>query len=300
MLTSERIKYRAYREGALHLAKRQRGMTKKKAEKWIKEGRGQGFGIDYKPWLSVQDVPSMGRAHRETGIKIPRDYTFLSDIENRYFNILDYCSNVLDIREQYPLLPIDETMYIANEIGVMHPKDPTTGENIVMTTDFLITINENGNNKILARTVKYSSDLSSFRNIEKFEIERRYWEKQGVDWGIVTENEVSRIFADNIKAVRKYYDLRICGLFDDIPAYQIEKYLAQLAGELCGDSISVRDVCIAFDEKHGLDLGSSLALFKHLVITRKIDIDIINRQIELTKPIAIGLLGYGASVVRAI
>jgi hypothetical protein len=27
-----------------------------KIQKWIKEGRGQGFGNNYKPWLTVRDV----------------------------------------------------------------------------------------------------------------------------------------------------------------------------------------------------------------------------------------------------
>jgi len=29
-----------------------------------KEGRGQGHGKDYIPWLTVQEVPSSGRSHR--------------------------------------------------------------------------------------------------------------------------------------------------------------------------------------------------------------------------------------------
>lgn len=33
-----------------------------------KEGRGTGRGGDYKPWLTVQDVPSSGRVHRVRGL----------------------------------------------------------------------------------------------------------------------------------------------------------------------------------------------------------------------------------------
>lgn len=25
-------------------------------EQWIKQGRGTGIGVDYKPWLKIQDV----------------------------------------------------------------------------------------------------------------------------------------------------------------------------------------------------------------------------------------------------
>lgn len=283
------------------MAKRQRGMTRKKIDKWLKEGRGQGFGVDYKPWLSVQDVPSFGRENREIGMKVHREYTFLSDLEDRYFNILDYSYSVVDIREQFPLLPIEETIFIANELGIKHPTDPFTGENIVMTTDFLITVSENGRNKLLARTVKMSSDLDSERNIEKLEIERRFWCKQEVDWGIVTEREINRVFADNIKFVRKYYDLSICGLLDDIPVTYREQYLAQLASELSGEAVSVRNICHKFDEKNGLNQGTSLALFKHLAATRRIDFDMKNQPLELTKPIQIKLpYGKIESGVEAI
>lgn len=276
-------------KGVHIMAKRQRGMTKSKIEKWIKEGRGQGIGIDYKPWLLVQDVPSAGRSHRELGMKIPRQYTFLSDMENRYFQIIEYLENVIDIREQFPLLPIEETIFIADGVGIKHPTDPFTNENIVMTTDFLITINENGQNRLLARTVKSSLELNSERIIEKLEIERRFWEKQGVDWGIVTEYEINRIFADNIKAVRKYYNLTICGLFEGISVHQIKKYLSLLSNKICGNSVIIRDICNEFDERNGFEAGTSLALFKHLVVTRQIDIDIKNQPLDLTHAVIIGL-----------
>lgn len=274
------------------MPKRQRGMTKNKIERWLKEGRGQGIGVDYKPWLTVQDVPSAGRSHREIGIKTPRQFTFFSDLENRYFHILEYSASVIDIREQFPLLPIEETVLIADDLGIKHPTDLSTGENVVMTTFFLITITQNGQNRLLARTVKSSSELDSKRKIEKLEIERRYWEKQGVDWGIVTEYEINRLLADNIKAIRNYYNLKICGLFEGISDRQIQSYLSQLTRELCGDSVIVRNICCKFDEKNGLEPGSALALYKHLVVTRQLDVNIINKPLELAKPITIKLLEY--------
>lgn len=43
-----------------------------KIEKWIKEGRGSGIGLDYKSWLNIQDVSSLGRSTRLKGIKTGR------------------------------------------------------------------------------------------------------------------------------------------------------------------------------------------------------------------------------------
>lgn len=46
------------------MPKRQTGWTEAKISRYLKEGRGQGELALYKPWLTVQDVPSMGRVHR--------------------------------------------------------------------------------------------------------------------------------------------------------------------------------------------------------------------------------------------
>lgn len=76
-----------------------------KTEKWIKEGRGSGIGADYKPWLHIQDVSLKGRSTRLKGIKTNRQHEFLSDLEQNYFYLTEYSDFVVDIREQFSLLP---------------------------------------------------------------------------------------------------------------------------------------------------------------------------------------------------
>jgi LPS O-antigen subunit length determinant protein (WzzB/FepE family) len=44
----------------------------------------------------------------------------------------------MDIKDQYLLLPIEETMDIAMELGIKYPAYPKSGEEIVMTSDFLV------------------------------------------------------------------------------------------------------------------------------------------------------------------
>ena len=114
---------------------------------------------------------------------MPRQYEFLSDLERDYFYLLEFSDVVDDIREQYPLLQMEETLLISEG----HPIDPRTQEPIVMTTDFIVTTNGNKNTNV-ARTIKYKNDLANERVLEKFEIERVYWERQGIDWVIVTES----------------------------------------------------------------------------------------------------------------
>lgn len=127
------------------MAKRKRELTNEKTDRFIKEGRGQGSGTEYLPWLCVQKVPSTGRSMRGVGWTTGRQYTFLSDLECDYFYALDFADEVTDIREQYPHLPLEETKLIAEKLGIEHPKDSKTGVDIVMTTDFVVTYKDKAN-----------------------------------------------------------------------------------------------------------------------------------------------------------
>lgn len=89
-----------------------------KVEKWIKEGRDSGVGADYKPWLNIKDVSSLGRSTRLKGIKTGRQHEFLSDLERNYFYLTEFSDFIVDIREQYPLLQLEETLVIADELGI--------------------------------------------------------------------------------------------------------------------------------------------------------------------------------------
>lgn len=40
-----------------------------------------------------------------------------------------------------------------------------------------------------------ASDLEKKKTLERLEIERRYWIAKGIDWGIVTQKEISNVFA---------------------------------------------------------------------------------------------------------
>jgi hypothetical protein len=82
------------------MAKRNYSNSEIKVQKWLKEGRGSGQGRDYKPWLTVRDVPSNGRSHRIFGHKSQRIHHFLSDLELAVFFVLEWHQDTEDIREQ--------------------------------------------------------------------------------------------------------------------------------------------------------------------------------------------------------
>jgi len=136
--------------------------------------------------------------------------------------LTEFSNTITDIREQFPLLPQEETLLIAEELGITHPKDPKTGESIVMTTDFLLTVNKGKETFEVARTIKMKDKLMDERVLEKFEIEREYWDRKGIQWGIVTEDEIDKIMARNISYIHDYYEINDYDVFQQLSAQYIE------------------------------------------------------------------------------
>jgi len=140
-------------------------------ERALRNGYGVGEGCRYKPWYRVQDVPSHGRSSKIPGIKTGRIHHCLSTQESRFFYNAEICVSVVDIREQFPLFPMDLVMRLADEAGIAYPCQPKTSVPIVMTTDFLLTLSRKGSRRFLAVAVKPSSALNNNRVLEKLEIE---------------------------------------------------------------------------------------------------------------------------------
>lgn len=112
-----------------------KGLTQSQINKRIKEGRGQGSGADYSPFIFTHEVSSQGRVHRLFGFKTKRIHHLLSDLELAIFLILDWSPDVIDIREQFPM-NVKDTVRIAHEAGLPHWK--YNGVNQVLTTDFVV------------------------------------------------------------------------------------------------------------------------------------------------------------------
>lgn len=82
---------------------------------------------------------------------------------------------MIDIREQFPLLPLNLSKKIAATLGVEHPKVPVSGEENIMTTDFLLTCRHGEREFYRAISVK-TRGRNRQRTAEKLDIERVWWE----------------------------------------------------------------------------------------------------------------------------
>lgn len=164
-------------------------------DKWLKEGRGQGRGRDYEPWLMVYNVPSHGRSHRVYSHTSERVVHCLSDLELSVFLQLEWSKSVSDIREQFPL-SLDSTLEIAERIGAKHPA--IRGEKMMLTTDFLATVSDPAS-PLLAIQVKPSSELGKPRVREIIALEQAFWQESKVHFQVLTECSLDKIKIENIK-----------------------------------------------------------------------------------------------------
>ncbi|MEW6540812.1 MAG: TnsA endonuclease N-terminal domain-containing protein [Bacillota bacterium] len=206
----------------------------------------------------------------------------MSQLELKYFYTLEWSPAVTDIREQYPL-PLDQTLEIAGRLQIKHPTDPKTKEAAVMTTDFVIDVCTAGGTELRARTVKMAKDLNSRRALEKLEIERTWWQEQGMDWGIVTENEIPEPLAANVRWVHKARDLSSA---PDISPHILGQIEHGLSKQMERRRNPLAHAALAVDEQLGLEPGSSLWVVRHLIANRYWLVD-MNTVIDTGKPLAV-------------
>jgi len=253
------------------MAKRNRKNTKKQIKRRFKEGRGEGTFENYQPWLRIQDTTSRGLSTRIKGWKTNRIHQFLSKLELSYFYLLEWSKDVIDIREQFPL-DLPETKAIASELGFKHPIDPFTQEPIVMTTDFVVTLKKNFYSYEIARTIKYTEDLCKKRTLEKFEIEKVYWQNRNINWGIVTEKDINFVSVENIKWLHSYQDR------ESLPQEITEEHLCKslfLIFYLLNKNIFILNQITQFcDLELKLSSGKGINIFRYLTANHQFNIDI--------------------------
>ena len=250
-------------------AKRRRCLDEKLIEKRIAEGRGTGTKDEYKPWLTIQDVPSIGIAARHSSWKHNRVVHLLSELETSYFYLLEWSDMIQDIREKFPLEDLDKAQSIAKSRGIKYPVDLVSKVPVILTTDFVLTIKDEDGEKIIARTVCYSKDLA--KNLNRFEIERAYWESFGVDWGIVTEKEIPKVLSKNIEWIHKAYFLDKTDGFSYLnDIHLIEIMISELVQSKDGNLTVVLN---GLDKENGCDSGTFLTLFRYCVAHKLILVD---------------------------
>jgi len=249
------------------MARKKYEWTEDRIAKFMKEGRGSGVGKDYKPWLTVSDIPSLGRSHRIAWKATGRTHHLLSD--NEYYAFLRLCFDdaVVDIREQFPLRR-EETLEIASALQVRHPT--VRGVDIVMTTDFLVTRRTHDGYQIAAQTVKETGDLDNLRTIEKLEIERIYWACRKTSFSIISSSDLKNTYSRNLAWIFEHAsddEKRV-----DHRTGAIKARLAEIFSR--APSAPLRTACGLVDQELGTAPGQSLQTARNMLGSKELLVDL--------------------------
>lgn len=162
----------------------------------------------YLPWLFTRDgCKGDGTRHLLPDMFYEnRVLHLMSDLEKRiYYTLRSRRDYVIEIFEQYPLLPLTATEEICDKNNIAHPAYPRNN-NIVMTTDFLLIVkNKNNDLSYKACAVKPSSKLGEKRIKQKLFVEEMYWKEKGIEFGVMTELDVNKQYVKNVILCKKGY-----------------------------------------------------------------------------------------------
>ncbi len=220
-------------------------------------------GTSYKPWIRVQDIPSQGTSSKIWGLKTQREHHLLSHNESVFFYLCEHSDRVIDIREQFPLLPLDHTLRIASSLNIKHPLVVSTKNPNVMTTDFLLTCQRDGQLSYEAICVKPAEELANKRTAEKIDIERVFWELLGVRFRIFVLTKQLKAQAANIKWAT--WPLRH-GNYED-------EFLDE-AVLLIGTGLQMRTTLCERIVRHlGVELDDAINVMRALIGSKRVQLD---------------------------
>lgn len=178
--------------------------------KKIAEDRCTGIGANYVPFYLASEAKSMGTASMIPDLREGRMIHTLSATETDLYYMLRWDDMVEHIREQYLL----DTNYV-NEIrlGLGLKQVPA---NCCYTTDFLVDYKDGSQHaySVKFKRADFNPDSIQYRGkdykykkmIERQNIERLYWQTQGIGFSIVTSEDIDRVYVQNIAYALSFYD----------------------------------------------------------------------------------------------
>ncbi|GJH26303.1 TnsA endonuclease N-terminal domain-containing protein [Caballeronia novacaledonica] len=246
-------------------------MTEAKQRRFEREKRGQGDGPNYRPYFTVSDVPSRGRSHRlACALTGWRTHHLLSDNECAAFLEAWWDINTRDVKEQYPL-PLKETVSIAARLGVKHPRDSRSGVLLVQTTDLVVIKKLDGKTLVHPVAAKDEKELLKDRVLEKLEIERVYWEEQGIHWGLATNEGLNANTTKNL--------MMLLETENDIGRRELTDREVDAANALLvridrGGAEAILTACKEVERRRALRGGDGIRALRHLLLTQRVACDL--------------------------
>ncbi len=278
-------------------------MTFKKLEKQLDEGRGQGNGLGYRPWLYIRRRNPSPVSNQVAGAMLPgfnRECCFLARGE-WLISLLCFWLGAVDVREQFPLWPWPHPhplagvpccdwrslpaspglLEIAKGAGIDHGVFVGSKVPYVATTDLAVTVAAEPQPRLAAIAVKAEKPLLDTEPTDsaraRLELERRYHLGLANHFVVATEELVPPTLGGQLVWFSS------ASIVPDgvASSLQIARFAELFERFASGESIE-RGVSVA-GEKVGLSDAAANIAFRHCVWRRLIDLD-PTQPISMTYP----------------
>lgn len=244
----------------------------------LKRGFGLGRGKSYLPWLRVRDVPSLGTSGNPRGITVERVYHLLSTPERAYFHIVDRQPDVIDIREQFPILDLRATVSLCAERGVKHPRKGRYFQ--PFTIDFLITRRTPEGLVYEARSIKTPQDAQDQATRLRLSIEHEWCKRAGIDWKLIDTSSFSTDLLSTLTFIRAWARHRF------VPNSSNASAFVDAFHDTYNPNRPLREVIRACSERLKRNYAECLNEFRYCAWSDRLPIE-ITRKVTLHLPVVL-------------
>lgn len=250
----------------------------------------------YKPWNTIRQSHTYGQGQEILNRFNDRTIHLYSRGERQLFVLLEAMPNVIDIKEQFPL-PLNETLDLASELNIKHPgayKERFEHDGIIpaktMTSDLVVTFRLlNNEEKIVVYSFKYQESLdylanprTAKRTWDKLKLEREYWQREEIEWVLMTEQCYSPIYIYNLEYLRECFEYpELLDVSDEFYQLFIKSFRQY------DDKYSVytlRYILEKVSDELNMGLFHAQALFQKAAYFKDLKIDLFH-EVELFRPL---------------
>lgn len=250
----------------------------------------------YKPWNTIRQSHTYGQGQEILNRLDDRTIHLYSRGERQLFVLIEAMPNVIDIKEQFPL-PLNETLNLASELNIRHPgayKERFENDGIIpaktMTSDLVATFRQPDNEeKTIVYSFKYQRSLDYLANPrtakrawDKLKLEREFWERQGVEWVLMTEQCYSPTYIYNLEFLKECFEypelLDVSDEFYQLFIKSFRQYEDKYA------IYTLRHILEKLSDELNLELFHAQALFQKAAYFKDLKIDLF-QEIELFRPL---------------
>lgn len=245
----------------------------KRIEAWEKEGRGEGRGPSWKPWITATEAPTGGRRHRPYSEKFGRELHLLSDGEYRVFLLAERAAWVREAREQVPI-PRELSEAVAKGLGIPHPHYPGSHVATVMTFDLVAEGTKSGKHKKIVFDTKVIDSTQEKRSLEKLQIAKECARQMGHEYVLVLKDHIPQAVIRNLEWIRSGVPRSLEQTpYPDYWTDQCDSLYAHLDNRGCSRS-SLNTECRRYSEGMDIPISHALRAAKILLYRRRLEVDV--------------------------